>query len=129
MFCSGCGTEIDEGENFCFKCGQDLSKYQQKFSTDEKTKEDVNPVEHEEIEPYHEINESDGDAKIHNLIDIVSKLQDENKELKKQLEEYNRQESPVSRSKTQFSKKRMPKPDKDEKKDDIFSKFKKWYNE
>lgn len=129
MFCVGCGYELGEDANFCFSCGQDLSKYQKnvpeevnkEFKENSKIKEDETAGMDEDSVNL--------DTKLNNLTDIISKLQDENNQLKKELEKYkNRPKSSVSKSKSEIIRKKMPKPDREEK-SDIVARFKKWYNE
>lgn len=123
MFCSKCGMEIRENENFCFNCGQDLSGYQQELLSNDVLENEIKTVEYKEINQDPEIDEiEDSDAKIQTLINVIGELQDENSKLKKELERYTSEKPTYRRSK--FGKK-MPKPEKN----DIFTKFKKWYNE
>lgn len=123
MFCNNCGSELSEDENFCFNCGQDLSIIKQKLSSEQVVKNEINPVEYEEIHSDMMIDKTeDSDAKMQNLIEVIAELQNENNELKKELERYS-SEKPTYR-KSKFGRK-MPNPGKD----DIFTKFKKWYND
>lgn len=127
MICSGCGAEIDEDESFCIHCGKYLSKYQ-KAPIFGKSRESINSIEEKQIPSDNMEIESDDHTKIKNLLDLISKLQAENEELKKELEAYDRHESSVSKIKNHLSIKDLLKSDKEEN-NDIISRFKKWYNE
>ena len=128
MFCVGCGNELDENANFCFNCGQDLTKYQENAPEDvnKEFKENSNIKEDETVEL--EEDSVDLDDKLNNLTDIISRLQEENNQLREELEKHNRLKSSFSKSKSEIIRKKMPKPDRDEK-GDIVTRFKKWYNE
>ncbi len=128
MFCDGCGNEFEEGESFCVRCGKDLSEYKKKKP--DRNHQEFNEPEVDDPEGYQEktsdfLDNEDPEIKIKNLVDIISRLQAENIELKKELEKYNDEYPPYT---TSFGRKNMPKPNKEGKKD-IFTRFKKWYNE
>lgn len=128
MFCVGCGHELDEDTNFCFNCGQDLTKYQKNPPEMVKKLEESSKIKENETVEIEE-DSVDLDAKLNNVTDIISRLQDENNQLRKELEKYkNRPKSSVSKSKSEIIRKKMPKPDREEK-GDIVTRFKKWYNE